>query len=97
MTLDPFKDGLLTGRFGAPLLDIDHDGSLTLGDVWAGCKYIFFIPGDFAVAVVNGSPIGSSIGIASASAGGWASAVISLVVWICIFSVLTVRPIRGRR
>jgi hypothetical protein len=66
--------------------DMNSSGSVTIGDVWLWCKWIFFYPGDYLIKILmeNIPEVGSFLEISPSWYGGWISGLLS---W-CFYMIL---------
>ncbi len=67
---------------------MNDDGVVTISDVWLWLHWLYFYPGDFVLASFEATPIGTFFEVTPSSFGGWASGVISAIVWIFVFFIV---------
>jgi len=79
------------------VLDLNHDGSYSLWELWEAVKFVYRLPGNLLVEGLGHIPyVSSALGIQASPAAGYASldgllaTGLSLLVWIAvIFALLT--------
>jgi hypothetical protein len=64
------------------------DSNVTIASVWLWARGVFFMPGDFMVAMFLNTSWGDLWGLSPASFGGWKSAVMSVWAWALLASFL---------
>ncbi|MCY1427556.1 hypothetical protein D9M71_434060 [compost metagenome] len=74
------------------IADMNHSGSITIGDIWLWCDWLFYYPGDTLILfLINHAPpkFIQFFEITYNSYGGPFSGVISGVVFLFIFGALS--------
>jgi hypothetical protein len=64
------------------------DLNVTITNVWLWLKWLFYVPGDFIVAMFLNTGPGALWDLSPASFGGWKSAVASVWAWALLASFL---------
>jgi hypothetical protein len=57
------------------------DGVITISDVWLWVKWLYFLPGDAAIASVGPTPVGQFLEASPQSFGSVWSGTLSFVIW----------------
>jgi len=67
--------------------DLNNDGSVNLTDIWLFLRWVFFMPGDFALLMLmlHATTVALYLGIGVNLLSGAISGAISAVVWIIVF------------
>lgn len=73
--------------------DMNGDGVVTTGDVRLWAEWLYFLPGDAAIAQLGATPLAAFLGLTPASFGGGSSAAISAAGWL--LAVAAVRYLCG--
>ena len=67
--------------------DMNGDGVVTITDVWLWFKWLYFMPGDFLVAVVGPTALGRFLELTTSSYGSFGSGFLSFILWMTLFGV----------
>ena len=70
--------------------DMNHDGVVTISDVWLWFKWLYFYPGDLALQGMLSYLPGFATFFEGTgeSFGGWGSGIFSFFVWFALLAVL---------
>jgi hypothetical protein len=68
------------------LWDMNHDGAVSVSDVWPLVAYFFFAPGDFFLflLMLHATSVAIFLGIDLQSISGFLSGFISTVIWLAV-------------
>ena len=69
------------------IADMNYDGYVTISDVWLWFKWLFFLPGDFALkfTIIKIEGLAIFFEISFADYGGFLSGIISFVFWLVCY------------
>jgi hypothetical protein len=68
--------------------DMNGDGHLSVTDVWLWMKWLYFMPGDAAIAIFGPTSIGRFFELSHASFGGAGSGIFSFFMWPVILILI---------
>ena len=57
-------------------------------DVWPWFLWLYFLPGDFFIAALDGTAFGRFFDLEKVPMGGWISGIISFILWYMIISLV---------
>ena len=61
--------------------DMNHDGIVTISDVFLWFQWLYFYPGDFLLNILIGTDIGQFLELSPRDFGRIGSGVVSFVIW----------------
>lgn len=75
----------------APIkLDSNFDGVVTISDIMSLIHTLFIYPGDAALTVMYGKPLGNFFEVSSVSCGNFFSVATSIMCWWLVCAILAV-------
>ncbi len=70
------------------IADMNHDGLVTISDIWLWIKWLFFYPGDVLLQGLLSNGMAPFFEITPESFGGWGSGVLSVFAWFYLYVLL---------
>ena len=71
-------------RFNTPA-----GGVANVNDLWNWFLWLFFLPGDYLIALLDETAFGRFFNLGKVPYDGWVAGIVSLIAWWLIFSLIS--------